>query len=118
MTAGRIIPAIPSTTAAIAGIASMQIYSFLQDYKNNISHLRNSFINLGIGLILLTEPFNLTKTKTNNLSIWDKLEILGPLTIKEFINYFIKNYDMKINHITTLSSKNILNDENLEDQNM
>jgi hypothetical protein len=43
---GKIIPAIATTTSAIVGLASLQIYSLYQSY--NINTLRDNYINLSI----------------------------------------------------------------------
>ena len=110
--AGNIIPAIASTTAAITGIASLQIYTLLQ--TDNLNSFRNCNINLGAGLISLyipedkryiTDSFNnennlVKKVIPRDFTIWDKIDILGPnITIKNIIDDFKEKYNADIDFI-------------------
>ena len=52
MIAGRIIPAIATTTAAITGLVCLQMYTLLQ--TDDITYLRGGNINLAISMFLLT----------------------------------------------------------------
>lgn len=64
---------------------------------------------MGICLLILSEPFpkklhkdifqfNHLKRKAipDGWSTWDSIEIKGPLTIKEFVEYFKKKYNVNI----------------------
>jgi ubiquitin-activating enzyme E1 len=110
--AGNIIPAIASTTAAITGIASLQIYTLLQ--TDNLNSFRNCNINLGAGLINLyipedkryiTDSFDnennlVKKAIPRDFTIWDKFDILGPnITIKNIIDDFKGKYNVDIDFI-------------------
>ena len=59
MIAGKIIPAIATTTASITGIVSLQLYTLLQTQK--IEYMRNCFLNLAISLFVMTEPAEVIK---------------------------------------------------------
>lgn len=108
MVAGRIIPAIASTTATITGLACMQIYSILQ---NNLK-LNNSFINLATGSVLTIDPL----IKKNNL-VWEKIEIRSPTTLKALIKDLKQKYNFKkVSKISTTVSSIII--ENFDDENM
>lgn len=52
--AGKIIPAIATTTAMIVGAVGLEIYKHLFDKK--IEHRRNGFMNLAIPLFVFSEP--------------------------------------------------------------
>ncbi len=112
--AGRIIPAIASTTATITGFAAAQLYSICNDLnKIELENIRNAFINLGKADIILTETFpNYTFNKTfkkakNNYviipdtwSVWDYIELHEKIkTPKDLYGYFEKNYNVKIRKI-------------------
>jgi hypothetical protein len=96
----------------------MQIYSLL---LNNYTNARNSYINLGINTYLFTEPFpkiiydnNLNKSLAS-WSVWDSIEINGPLTFKELLNYLFDNYSLKIEKIIVEYKKIIKLDEITEE---
>ena len=94
MIAGKIIPAIATSTAMITGAVTAEIYKFIQG-KTNIEVYSNGFINLAIPLFVFSEPTpaNLIKSKDfdpimcgpvvaipENYTIWDKVEVKGPMT--------------------------------------
>jgi len=114
--AGRIIPAIASTTASITGFAAAQLYSLCSDLNSfNLETIKNAFINLGIGDIIFTEPFpnqvyskSFKKGKTNytvvpkSWCVWDYIEIKADLSIlnaKVFYEYLKEKYCVKIRRI-------------------
>jgi hypothetical protein len=52
--AGRIIPALATTTAAIAGLQTVELVKLIQGVE--LQHLKNAFINLASSYCQLTEP--------------------------------------------------------------
>ena len=113
MIAGKIIPAIATTTAAITGLVSLQLYTLLQ--TNDISFMRNAFINLAVSLFVLTEPAPKIEHKDKEFdqlllgpvkaippkwTVWDKIEVDGPLTLRQLIDYLKKTYGVDVNIIT------------------
>ena len=52
--AGRIIPALATTTAAIAGLQTLEYLKLLK--KLQLSHFRNTFLNLALPSCTLSEP--------------------------------------------------------------
>ena len=112
MIAGKIIPAILTSTASIAGIVSLQLYTLFQTH--DIKFLRNCFFNLSNNCFLFNEPnppiemkdeifdeglMGPKKAIPNGWNIWDKIEMKGTKTCNELINYLKEKYNVDIDII-------------------
>ena len=110
--AGDIIPTILTTTASIAGIASMQLYTLFQTHERKF--FRNSFLTLSNCFCFFSEPNEPVKMQDSEYSErvrgpmkaipegwnkWDIIEIKGPKTCAEFIEDFKKKYDVDVEFI-------------------
>jgi ubiquitin-activating enzyme E1 len=114
MIAGKIIPAIATTTASITGIVSLQLYTLYQ--TNKIDFLRDCYMNLAINSIFMSEPKPAIhmKDKDNdpillgpvkaippNWTVWDKITINKSMTVKELIDYIMEKYNVEVSIITS-----------------
>ena len=119
--AGKIIPAISSTTAAITGFSCMQLFTLLN--SDNIDLVKNCYFNTSFNLYQINNPsdvihmkdeeYNIifdgpTKAVPNGWTVWDIIEIKGPMTCLEFVDYFQKEYEVKISSISSNSKIIIL----------
>lgn len=88
--AGRIVPALATTTAAIAGLQTLELVKLIKNLKKD-QH-RNCFLNLAVPIMQASEPGDVSKTKLTDkieVTLWDRWEVKKGKTIKliDVINY-------------------------------
>ena len=106
--AGKIIPAIATTTALVTGLISLEFYKLIQNKNKIIEDYRSSYVNLALPLITMSEPVQSPQTtiykkgKEWNYTLWHKIEINNGknMTISDLLKYFDNEWDMDLNMLS------------------
>jgi ubiquitin-activating enzyme E1 len=94
--AGKIIPALATTTAIVSGLVAIELYKLINDKDNyNIENFKNTFTSLGISFMGSSEPVSCKSTKVGNLNItlWTKLYYKN-MNISDLIDILRNTYNV------------------------
>ena len=98
--AGKIIPAIATTTSIVAGLVTLEMFKLLHNH-NKIEQYRSTTLNLALPFMAPMDPIEVPKYKLGDkdYSLWNSLNIHGDKTVRELKEELEKMIGLEIDMI-------------------
>jgi ubiquitin-activating enzyme E1 len=98
--AGKIIPAVATTTSTAVGLIALELLKYLNGI-DKIDKYRSWYMNMADNTIIYSEPNPISDIVINNKKIngWTKFKYSKNTTLKEFIKYYNELFNVEIEMI-------------------